>query len=124
MTLGGNEWGWYWTPLLRRLTFVSIVAGYRAGLMRTLVEFVGYLFAVVASVVLAGLVADGLADLFLQARSPSPAEYYFLRVIATGNRIRSAANVGTDHSLGSQCCLPSASVTFGQQPVGRFVWGI
>ena len=60
-----------------------IVAGYRAGLMRTLVEFVGYLFAVVASVVLAGLVADGLADLFLQARSPSPAEYYFLRVIAT-----------------------------------------
>ena len=60
-----------------------VVAGYRAGLMRTLVEFVGYLFAVVASVVLAGLVADVLADLFLQARAPSPTEYYFLRVIAT-----------------------------------------
>lgn len=60
-----------------------IVAGYRAGLMRTLVEFVGYLFAVAASVVLAGLVTDLLSELFLQARMPSPTEYYFLRVIAT-----------------------------------------
>ena len=60
-----------------------VFAGYRAGLMRTLVEFVGYLFAVVASVVLAGLATDLLSGLFLQSRVPSPAEYYFLRVVAT-----------------------------------------
>ena len=65
------------------IVLLFVISGYRAGLMRTLVEFVGYLFAVVASVVLAGLVTDLLSSLFLQARTPSPVEYYFLRLIAT-----------------------------------------
>ena len=99
-----------------------IVAGYRAGLRRTLVEFVGYLFAVVASVVLAG---GGRVGRSVSTGTQSFASgILFFACNCHCNRIRSAANVGTDHSLGSQCCLPSASVTFGQQPVGRFVWGI
>lgn len=69
--------------VLAVIVLFFVIAGYRAGLMRTLVEFVGYLFAVAASVVLAGMVTDVLAQLFLQARTPSPVEYYFLRVIAT-----------------------------------------
>ena len=71
------------TPLLRRLYFVFIVAGYRAGLMRTLVEFVGYLFAVVASVVLAGLVADGFGRSVSTGTQSFASGILFLRVIAT-----------------------------------------
>lgn len=65
------------------VTLWLIVSGYRAGLVRTLVELIGYVLAVIASVVLTGFVTDVICGFFLQSRSPSAAEYYFLRMIAT-----------------------------------------
>lgn len=101
-----------------------VVAGYRAGLMRTLVEFVGYLFAVVASVVLAGLVADVLADLFLQARAPSPHGILFLAGDCNRHCVCAVADAGADDRLRGERRVPATVVAYGRQPVGLPVWGI
>ena len=96
-----------------------VVAGYRAGLMRTLVEFVGYLFAVVASVVLAGLVAD----VFTGAR-PFPHGILFLAGDCNRHCVCAVADAGADDRLRGERRVPATVVAYGRQPVGLPVWGI
>ena len=60
-----------------------VISGFRVGLVRSLVELVGYLFAVIASVVLANRLTGVVCTYFFQAKPVNMLDYAIARVITT-----------------------------------------
>lgn len=60
-----------------------IVSGFRIGLIRSLIELVGYLFAVIASVVLANRLTGSVYTYFFNTQTVNMLDYTIAKVITT-----------------------------------------
>ena len=67
--------------LLCAVVVISLVIGAKAGVVRSLVGFAGSLFALIASAVLSGFLADVVCS--LSGREATAVEYNMIRVIAS-----------------------------------------
>ena len=60
-----------------------VISGFRIGLIRSLIELVGYLFAVIASVVLANRLTGAVYTYFFNAKTVNMLDYAIVKVITT-----------------------------------------